>query len=213
MNNHHNALILVDLQNDFFPQGALGIPSATEILPIIQQLLHIPFDHIIATKDWHPAHHCSFAKTHGKQPGDVVLLGKTEQILWPVHCVQGSTGADFYPGWDTSRVEQIIHKGTNPNIDSYSTFFDNCHEKETGLERYLKSNDVTNVYLAGLATDYCVKYSALDAVSLGFNTFVIIDACRGVNLSPDDVSHAITEMKQAGVTIIEFKELPNFAYV
>lgn len=211
-NNHScTALLIVDIQNDFIPGGALGVPEGDQIIPLINQLLlNHPFDVKIATKDWHPPHHKSFAKEHGKKPGDVVLLGGIEQILWPVHCVQETFGAEFAPGLHTDTIEQLFHKGTDSDIDSYSAFFDNEHRRSTGLLDYLKKRKVSDLFIAGLATDYCVKYSALDAVQLGFNTYVIKDACRAVNLRPDDEIKAFEAMSQAGVHLIKSKEIYSF---
>jgi len=201
------ALILVDLQNDFFPGGALAVSEGDQILSVVGKLLDQPFDVIVATKDWHPADHGSFAVNHGKQPGERVNLEGLEQILWPVHCVQDSEGAEFAPGWDASKVKKIFCKGTEKKIDSYSTFFDNGHRRSTGLSDYLKQQGVKDVYIAGLATDYCVKYSVLDAVNLGFNAYVVIDGCRGVNLQETDSAKAIEAMQRAGAHIVLFQDL------
>lgn len=202
-----NALILVDLQNDFFPGGSLAVNKANEILPAINKLLTKDFDMVIASKDWHPGNHGSFAATHGKHPGEHINLSGMDQILWPTHCVQNTKGAEFAPGWDTSKITKEFHKGTDENIDSYSTFFDNGHKKATGLEHYLKEHQVKDIYLAGLATDFCVKYSVLDALKLGFNIYVIEDACRGVNLNPHDEEKALAEMQQAGAHIITSEDV------
>lgn len=201
------ALILVDLQNDFFPGGPLAIEQAPEILPAVNFLLGKDFDLILACKDWHPSDHMSFAEIHQKNPGEHIQLQGIDQILWPVHCVQGSFGAEFVSGWDSRKVKKIFHKGTDANIDSYSTFFDNGHLKSTGLEEFLKSQEIDEVYFAGLATDYCVKYSVFDSCHLGFRTFVIADACRGVNLNPNDSDKAFEEMTKAGATLIDSREL------
>lgn len=201
------ALILVDIQNDFVPGGALAVPEGDQIIPLVNRLQK-DFDMIVATKDWHPTNHGSFASNHtGTKPGDIVDLNGLQQILWPDHCVQNTKGSEFVTLLDTSRIVKVFHKGTDPGIDSYSTFFDNAQRKSTGLENFLKGKGVKEVYIAGLATDYCVKYSALDAIRLGFDTTVIIDACRGVNLNPDDSDKAIEEMKQAGIKIVERKDL------
>jgi nicotinamidase/pyrazinamidase len=198
-----NALILVDLQNDFVPGGALGVPQGDAVIPIANRLIRSGvFDLVIATQDWHPRDHGSFAANHrGKTPGDVVNLNGLRQILWPVHCVQNTRGAEFVAGLEIGGVDKIIQKGTDPWIDSYSAFFDNAHRKSTGLDRYLKARNITDVYLAGLATDYCVKFSALDARRLGFVVHVIEDACRGVNLRHGDVDAAIEQMRSIGVEI------------
>jgi len=197
------ALILVDLQNDFVPGGALPVPQGDEIVPIINQLQPL-FDLVLATQDWHPHNHCSFAANHpGKQPGDIVQLNGLPQILWPEHCVQHTKGADFLLGLKTDRIQKVFQKGTDPAIDSYSGFFDNGHLKATGLGNYLKEKGVDEVYVAGLATDYCVKFTALDAIALGFKTFLIEDASRGVELKPGDTKAAIETMRQAGVRLIQ----------
>jgi nicotinamidase/pyrazinamidase len=196
------ALILVDIQNDFAPGGSLAVPEGDTIIPICNRLAKA-FDRVVATQDWHPPNHGSFAATHpGHKIGDVIDLNGLPQILWPVHCVQYTPGAAFVPGLEIGRVDRIFQKGTDPAIDSYSGFFDNGHRKATGLGDYLKLKGVNDVYVAGLATDYCVKFTALDSRMLGFNTFLIEDASRGVNVRPGDVAAAIEECKQAGVTIV-----------
>ena len=196
------ALILVDLQHDFMPGGALAVPHGDQVIPIANRVQH-SFDLVLATQDWHPPDHGSFAANHpGKQPGDLVDLNGLEQVLWPVHCVQETTGAALAPALDADRIERIFKKGTDPAIDSYSGFFDNGQHRSTGLSEYLKDKDVTNLYILGLATDYCVKFPALDARRLGFRTQVIEHACRGVELKPGDVGAALEEMSRAGVTII-----------
>jgi len=198
-----NALILVDIQNDFIPGGPLPVPEGDQVVPVVNRL-QPHFDLVVATQDWHPASHGSFAANHpGKQPGDAIDLNGLRQILWPVHCVQNTSGAAFVPSLATRLVSNVFRKGTDPGIDSYSGFFDNGHRKATGLGPLLKARNVGEVFVAGLATDYCVKFTALDAVSLGLKTRVIEDACRGVNLQPGDVAAAIEEMKQAGVTVLQ----------
>jgi nicotinamidase/pyrazinamidase len=196
------ALIIVDLQNDFLPGGMLAVPKGDEIVPIINQLQQ-KFELIVVTQDWHPKEHGSFADVHDKKPGETILLHKIKQTLWPRHCIQGSSGAAFFAGLDMSRVSKIIRKGSNKQVDSYSCFFDNDHKSSTGLEIFLKKNKATDVFIAGLATDYCVKYSVLDACRLGFNTFVIKDAVRGIDLNPGDIEKALKEMKNAGAKTIE----------
>lgn len=202
------ALILVDIQNDFLPGGALAVPEGNTIIPIIDVMVHYPFDVIIATKDWHPQEHVSFAFNHeGKKVGDHIQAGGLDQILWSVHCVQGTWGAEFAPGWDVTQIDKVIYKGTNALIDSYSTFYDNGHRRSTGLEIFLRAKGVAEIFIAGLTTEYCVKYSVLDALQLGFRPYVIIDACRGVNLEPDDAEKAIQKMRMAGAVILSFKDL------
>lgn len=202
-----NALILVDLQNDFFPGGALAVKEGDQVLSTINALLKMPFDLVVATKDYHPPLHVSFASTHGKKAGEVIINGEMAQILWPNHCVQGSSGSDFAPGWDSSKVHQVIHKGTNVAVDSYSTFFDNGHKQETGLHQLLKEEGIDTIYIAGLATDYCVKYSVLDALDLGYKVYVVKEGCRPVNLNPDDEKNAFQEMLENGAKIISIKDL------
>lgn len=201
------ALILVDLQNDFFPGGALAVKHGHEVLPAINQLLEMPFDMVVATKDWHPPHHGSFASSHKKKVGDVIDLDGIPQILWPDHCVQNTNGAEFHEGWDSRKVQKTFYKGTETNIDSYSTFFDNGNRKSTGLADFLKEFHIQRVFLAGLATDYCVKYSVLDASRLGFKTHVVPEGCRGVNLHPADADIAFEEMKKVGAVITPLKNV------
>ena len=202
-----NALILVDIQNDFIPGGALGVPEGDKIVPLINRL-QPHFDLVVATQDWHPISHGSFAASHqGHNPGDRIQLNGLQQILWPVHCVQNTPGAAFVTNLDLRRVEKIFVKGTDPGIDSYSGLFDNGHRRATGLGDFLKAKAVTDVYVVGLATDYCVKFTALDAVELGFITYRIEDACRGVNLKPGDVEKAIQEMKKAGVVMLQSEDV------
>lgn len=200
------ALLLVDIQNDFMPGGALPVHDGHEILPVINGLLNLPFDCIVATKDWHPADHGSFADVHNKKPGERILLAGLDQILWPRHCVQHTHGSEFAPGWDSSRVQEVFYKGTDKSIDSYSTFFDNGHRRSTGLGKYLESKGVRTVYIAGLTTEYCVKYSVLHALELDYKVNVVIDGCRGINLQPNDVQNAIDEMRACGAHIISLED-------
>jgi nicotinamidase/pyrazinamidase len=193
------ALILVDIQNDFLPGGALAVPEGDKIIPVANQLQSI-FPIVVATQDWHPANHGSFAANHpGKKVFDQVELNGLPQTLWPVHCVQNTRGAELAGTLHRGQIEKIFPKGTDAEIDSYSGFFDNGHRKSTGLGDWLKTEGVTEVFVCGLATDYCVKFTALDAVELGFKTHLIPDASRGVNLRPNDVMNAIAEIKRAGV--------------
>ena len=196
------ALILVDIQNDFLPGGALAVPQGEAVIAVANRI-QATFDLIVATQDNHPADHGSFAANHhGRKPGEVIELDGLEQILWPIHCVQSSPGWEFAGSLDRDRWNQVFAKGTDPRIDSYSGFFDNGHRKATGLGEFLTARGVKTVYILGLATDYCIKYTALDACGLGFATFVIEDGCRGVNLQPQDAEQALTQMEQAGVTRI-----------
>ena len=198
------ALILVDLQNDFLHGGALPVPDGDQVIPVANRVQKV-FPLVVATQDWHPANHGSFAASHpGRKPGEVVQLAGFPQILWPVHCVQGTRGAAFAPGLETERFAKVFSKGASPEIDSYSGFFDNGHRRATGLGDYLRDRGVDTVYVMGLATDYCVKFTALDARTLGLETHLISDGCRGVNLQPGEVDRAIAEMRAAGV-----REIPS----
>ncbi len=201
------ALILVDLQIDFCPGGALEVKEGDQTIPIANALMD-QFDVVVATQDWHPANHGSFAANHPwRKPGQIIDLNGLQQILWPIHCVQESFGAEFHPDLDLSKINKIFPKGTDPEIDSYSGFFDNGHRKATGLGDFLKKKSISDVYVLGLATDYCVKFTAIDALDLGFKTTLIEDACRGVNLQEGDVEKAIGDMKEKGIQIIQSSEL------
>ncbi|MBU4304626.1 MAG: bifunctional nicotinamidase/pyrazinamidase [Candidatus Omnitrophica bacterium] len=195
------ALIIVDVQNDFCPGGALAVPEGDKVVPLINELQE-KFDIVAATQDWHPKDHGSFAGNHpGKNAGEIIVLNGLNQILWPAHCVQGTKGAEFVDGLCMDRVAKVFQKGLDKGIDSYSGFFDNGHKKATGLEEYLKKQGVTDVYVVGLATDYCVKFTALDAVNLGFKTTVVKAGCRAVNVNPGDADNAVKEMEKAGIKI------------
>jgi nicotinamidase/pyrazinamidase len=197
------ALILVDLQNDFCPGGALAVARGDETVEVANRLLPY-FSTVVATQDWHPADHQSFAAAHpGRKPGEVIELGGLRQVLWPPHCVQGTRGAELHGRLVRSKLTEVFHKGTDRTIDSYSGFFDNGHKKSTGLADWLRERWITRVYVMGLATDYCVKATALDALELGFDTWVIEDGCRAVELKPGDGDRAIAAMRTAGVTIVE----------
>ncbi|TDQ18586.1 nicotinamidase/pyrazinamidase [Algoriphagus boseongensis] len=201
------ALIIVDVQNDFIPGGALAVAEGDQVVPLINEI-QPKFSHVIATQDFHPKDHGSFAANHpGKKPGEFIELGGLTQILWPVHCVQGTQGADFHSELERKEWEAIFQKGKNPMVDSYSGFFDNARRGDTGLGDYLKKEGITQVYVCGLALDYCVKFTALDARSLGFETHLIADATRAVNLSPEDGQKAIEELRSAGVIICDSKSI------
>lgn len=203
------ALILVDLQNDFCPGGSLAVPEGEAVILAANKLFPY-FDLVVATQDWHPADHLSFAENHhGRKIGEIIALNGVSQVLWPAHCVQHSQGADFHPLLNVKHIQHIFQKGTDKNIDSYSAFFDNARLRATGLGDFLKSHEVEEVYLIGLATDYCVKYSALDAVQLGFQVYVIQDACRGVDLEIGDSQKAFEEMEAAGVHLIPLSVITN----
>jgi nicotinamidase/pyrazinamidase len=197
------ALILVDIQNDFLPGGALAVPEGDAVVPVAKKL-QTAFPLVVATQDWHPANHGSFAENHsGKKVFEQIELDGLPQTLWPIHCVQGTAGAELASGLQRDRIARVFTKGTDSGIDSYSGFFDNGHRKATGLGDWLKGKVVTEVFICGLATDYCVKFTALDAVNLGFKTHLVEDACRGVNLRPNDVKTSIEEMRRAGVTVVQ----------
>jgi len=201
------ALLLVDIQNDFLPGGALAVPDGDKVIPIANKL-QLAFPLVVATQDWHPANHGSFAANHpGKKPFEQTDLNGLPQTLWPVHCVQNTSGAALAKDLDRNHIAKIFQKGTDPGIDSYSGLFDNGHRKSTGLGEWLKEEGVKEVFVCGLATDYCVKFTALDAAQSSFKTRLIEDASRGVNLGPHDVANAIAEMKRAGVTVLQSADL------
>lgn len=208
------ALIVVDIQNDFCKNGALAVPDGDAVVPVANRIMD-KFDLVVATQDWHPVNHKSF-RSNNDVPDDEIVgeLNGVPQVWWPTHCVQGHLGAEFHPNLSTNKVAAIFRKGMNPQVDSYSGFFDNqaifngrTTRAATGLEAYLKGMDVSEVYCAGLATDYCVKYTALDAKLCGFRTRVVADACRGVNLNPGDDEAAFDEMSKAGIQIVFAKDM------
>ena len=196
-----DALLVVDLQNDFMPGGALGVEGGDTIIPLVNMLMP-KFSLVVASQDWHPPGHVSFAETHGKNPGEEIDINGVKQILWPTHCVEHTHGAALIQTLNKDRIHKYFHKGTDKNIDSYSAFFDNGHIKETGLDAYLREKNVTRLLIVGLTTEYCVKYTALDALELGYEVAVIKDACRPVNLHPHDEKKALEEMTQAGAKIL-----------
>ena len=194
------ALIVIDVQNDFCPGGALAVTEGDQIVPGINELM-TEFDAVILTQDWHPAGHSSFASSHeDKDPMEMIEMPYGPQVLWPDHCIQGSHGALFHPNLTTDRADLIIRKGYNAAIDSYSAFFENDHTTPTGLEGYLTTRGITDLTMVGLATDFCVNFSAVDAAKLGFKVTVRTDLCRGIDLG-GSMEAAIEGMKAAGVTI------------
>jgi nicotinamidase/pyrazinamidase len=204
------ALILVDIQNDFLPGGALAVPGGDAVIPVLNSL-QSRFPIVVATQDWHPANHGSFVVNHpGKALFEVIQLGGAAQTLWPVHCVQSTRGAELAAGLDRDRIQKVFPKGTDPMLDSYSGFFDNGHHRSTGMGEWLRARGVREAFVGGLATDYCVKFTALDAVRLGFQTHVIEDASRGVNLRSGDVAEAITQLREARVGVVRSAELALF---
>ena len=193
------ALIWVDLQVDFMPTGMLPVPDADRVIALANDYA-TRYPTVVATQDWHPATHGSFAANHPwRKPGQVIELAGLPQVLWPIHCVQDTWGAEFVEGLDVGRITEVFQKGTDPSIDSYSGFYDNGHRKSTGLGEWLRGRGIDEVHICGVATDYCVKFTALDAVREGFKTVLLADACRGVNLAPGDVDTALREMTEAGV--------------
>ncbi|NLR91047.1 MULTISPECIES: bifunctional nicotinamidase/pyrazinamidase [Flammeovirga] len=203
------ALLIVDVQNDFIPGGALEVPEGDQIIPVINSIIP-KFDLVVASQDWHPADHKSFAISHSDRDiGEIVDLNGLPQILWPVHCVEGSNGAEFVDALDQSSIKKVFKKGTDKEVDSYSSFYDNDKRHDTGLNQYLKDNNVEEVFIVGLATDYCVKYTALDAKSSDFKTYVIEDATRGVNLRENDVENAFTDLRVSGIKVIQSTALES----
>lgn len=201
------ALIVVDIQNDFLPGGALAVNEGDQIIPIVNQLMK-KFDLVVATQDWHPKEHGSFASNHkGKRPGEQITLSGLDQVLWPDHCVQHSSGSAFSDDLLVSEFSKVFQKGTDITVDSYSGFFDNGKRKKTGLDDYFKSQNVDEVFVIGLATDFCVKYTAIDAVELGYSTYIIQDATRAVNLQEEDFDNALKEMSAKGIHLINSSEI------
>ena len=200
-------LLLVDLQYDFMPGGALAVAEGDQVVAVANRL--IPhFDMVVATQDWHPANHKSFASQHaGMSIGDVVELDGLEQMLWPDHCVQGTRGAALHADLDVRQIHHVVQKGTDERIDSYSGLFDNGHRQATGLGDLLERTGVSEIYVMGLATDYCVMFTAIDSVQLGLKTFLIADGCRGVNLNAGDVERALERMREAGIQIVDSRHL------
>ncbi|MDZ7796817.1 MAG: bifunctional nicotinamidase/pyrazinamidase [Candidatus Marinimicrobia bacterium] len=198
-------LIMIDLQNDFMPGGALEVPDGDAVVPVINAIQQ-KFDMVIATQDWHPPGHKSFASSHkGKKVFDTIDLHGTDQVLWPDHCVQGSKGADFHPDLDLLPAESIFRKGTDSEIDSYSAFFDNGHQKSTGLAGYLREKGADELYFCGLAADVCVYFSIMDAVNEAFTSFLLLDATRP--LDKGEFSLQKKKMRDRGVKILQTKEL------
>lgn len=204
----HQALIIVDVQNDFCPGGRLAVAEGDRVVPVINHLAR-RFSLVVATQDWHPADHVSFASRHpGRTPLESVLLSDgITQVLWPDHCVQGTTGADLHPALDQRPIRLMIRKGANRELDSYSAFFENDRKTPTGLASYLRGLGYEELLLAGLTTDYCVRYSALDAVGLGFSVTVVTDAVQGVGQPVGSVESALEEMRAAGVLMRRSEEV------
>lgn len=197
------ALIVVDVQNDFCESGALEVPNASEVIPYINSLIESNiYDEIIFTQDWHPANHKSFASNNEKNIGDVIELNGIQQFMWPDHCVQGSHGAEFHKDLNTSNINHIVRKGTNSEIDSYSAFQDNNHFMQTDLDNYLKEKNIELIEIVGLALDYCVKYTCLDAVSNGYITCLHFQGTKAVNVKPENGRDTIYQLLENGVSIL-----------
>ncbi len=197
-----SALIVIDLQNDFCPGGALAVPGGDEILPLVNRLI-AAYDHVILTQDWHPAGHSSFASSHaGQSPFGSLRMPYGDQTLWPDHCVQGTAGAEFHRDLAWTKAELVIRKGFRLGVDSYSAFYENDRTTPTGLAGYLRERGFTALTMVGLATDFCVAYSALDAARLGFAATVVTDACRAIDLG-GSLAAAEAQMRGAGVVLTE----------
>ena len=202
MHPDREALIVVDVQNDFCPGGALAVAEGDQIVPRINALM-ADFAAVVLTQDWHPADHASFAARHpGHEAFSTIEMGYGAQTLWPVHCVQGTAGAAFHPALDTDRAQLIVRKGFRSAIDSYSAFFENDRRTATGLEGYLRSRGIEALTMVGLATDYCVAFSALDAAALGFEVTVLTGACRAIDLA-GSLDASLERMRKAGVRLVE----------
>lgn len=200
------ALLVIDIQNDFCPGGALAVPEGDSIIPIVNRLID-SFDIIIQTQDWHPSGHSSFASSHeGKNPFDPIQMEYGEQVLWPDHCVQGSEGANFHPNLNTNKSQVIVRKGFRIDIDSYSTFYENDKKTTTGLTGYLNERGITDLYTVGLATDFCVKWSVLDGLKEGFKMILVEDAVRGIDLN-GSLESSLQEMKSKGVQFVQSNDL------
>jgi nicotinamidase/pyrazinamidase len=200
------ALLLIDIQNDFMPFGSLPVADGDAVVAVANALAPL-FELVVATQDWHPAGHASFASSHpGRHAGEVIEVAGLPQMLWADHCVQNTPGASFHSGLDVAQIDHVVRKGTDPAIDSYSGFFDNNHAKYTGLSVFLRERGVDEIWLVGVATDYCVKFTALDGRGEGFNVVVVEDGCRAVNVAPGDGAHALAEMAAAGCRIARSSE-------
>ncbi|MFA6291196.1 MAG: bifunctional nicotinamidase/pyrazinamidase [Victivallales bacterium] len=201
------ALLIVDVQNDFLPGGALPVPDGDAVIPVANLAMPL-FEIVLATQDWHPANHGSFASRHpGHKTGDEVFLDGLQLTLWPDHCVQNTHGADFATELNRRPILQVFRKGTEKDSDSYSGFYDNAHRKSTGLAEYLWASDVMEITIVGLTTDYCVNFTSTDARALGLKTTVILEGVRGVELKPGDCAKALDRMRSTGVLLQSISEL------
>lgn len=193
-----NCLIIADIQKDFCPGGALPIAGGDQVIPIINKI-SAKFDKVVVTQDWHPQGHISFASSHDRRPFEVIPIDGEQNVLWPDHCVQGTCGAEFHKDLDLAGVDLIIRKGNNPHVDCYSSLVQNDKTTKTGLQYYLWGLGVKNIFICGLATDYCVYYSAMDAAALGFEVTIIIDACRDLNIPADSTANALKAMRKENI--------------
>jgi nicotinamidase/pyrazinamidase len=202
-----DALLVVDVQNDFCPGGALAVPDGDAVVPVINRITRT-FPIVVATQDWHPKRHISFASRHeGKNPFEVIEIQGTEQMLWPDHCVEGTPGADFHPELDATAVRFVLRKGANREVDSYSAFVENDRRTTTGLAGLLRELCVERIFVSGLATDVCVRATALDGRGAGFQVALLEDACRPVDVPPGNLHRALEEMRGRGVLILHTDEL------
>lgn len=202
-----NALLIIDIQNDFCPGGALSVPEGDQVITVINSIVK-KFYKVIATQDWHPINHISFARNHpGKKEYEEIEVSGIKQVLWPIHCVPGTKGAEFHPDLIADNFDIILRKGNNPKIDSYSAFKENDKKTITGLNGYLKELDIKQVFICGLALDYCVFYSAMDSKEMGFDTYVILDATRGIDSPPGSKENALNSMRNRGIRIIKSTEI------
>jgi nicotinamidase/pyrazinamidase len=202
-----SALLVIDVQNDFCPGGSLAVEGSHRVVPVINRIMSL-FGLVVATQDWHPADHLSFAANHsGKNVFDTEEVCGIDQILWPEHCIAGTRGAQFHPDLNSAAFDMILRKGRQKKIDSYSAFLENDHRTSTGLEFYLKGLEVVRIFLCGIATDVCVYYSALDGLNLGFEVFIIEDGCRGIDNPPGTLKERVDKMIDEGVKVINSKEL------
>ncbi|MEX0445257.1 bifunctional nicotinamidase/pyrazinamidase [Xenorhabdus sp. SGI246] len=204
------ALLLIDLQNDFCTGGTLAVKESEEVIEMANKAIELCQQHnitIIATQDWHPSDHMSFAANSGQPVGELGELNGIPQIWWPVHCVQGQLGADFHPALNQSAIQEIFRKGENSQIDSYSAFFDNDRKNATRLHSWLSEQHINRLLILGIATDYCVKFTVLDALEHGYETYVIVEGCRGVNIQAEDSQRAIEEMTAKGARLTSLSEI------
>lgn len=208
------ALILVDIQNDFMPEGGLAVPNGDEIIEPANKMIKFAKEQgwlIVATQDWHPANHGSFASNNNAEPFSVGKLDRLEQVMWTDHCIQETVGAMFHPLLLVEHIHEVVQKGTNPLVDSYSGFFDNAKRGDTGLHYILQRDGIEEVFVLGLARDYCVAFTALDAVDLGYKTYLVVDATRAVNFPDGSDDEATNKMLKAGIIFINSDSFTGFA--